>query len=165
MTIQPAKASHPRKALWIPATFVAAMSLVVVVNGIMVYFATSTFPGLDTTKAYVHGLAYNETLQGSAASKALGWQAMASIADGRLRVSVQDRHGLPVSGLTIHGEIVRRTTTAFDQRIQLTADPVQAGQYVTGLDLPAAGLWELRLVARNAADGTIWQWNDRIVAP
>ena len=94
MTTQPAMTGLRRRSLWIPAVFVGAMGLVVAVNGIMVYFATSTFPGLDTDKAYVQGLAYNETLREARASDALGWTAVAIVEAGRLTVDLADRENL-----------------------------------------------------------------------
>jgi hypothetical protein len=45
-----------RRSLWIPALFVGLMLLVVVVNGTMMYFAQSTFSGLDTDQAYQQGI-------------------------------------------------------------------------------------------------------------
>jgi nitrogen fixation protein FixH len=165
MTSPSVTPNNPREALWIPAVFVGAMALVVAVNGVMVYFATSTFPGLDTSKAYVNGLAYNETLQDSAAAKALGWQGEASVVDGKLSVVVHDSHGQPVTGLQLHGAIVRPTTTVLDHPLQLTADPQQPGRYLTPLILPASGLWELRLATASGVDGVLWQWNERIMVP
>lgn len=154
-----------RKSLWIPALFIGAMSLVVAVNGIMVYFATSTFPGLDTDKAYVHGLAYNETLRESKASEALGWTATATVIDGRLAVDLRTEDGGAVTGIDLRGRIVRPATTSMDREIVMSPHPSQPGRYETSLDLPGRGLWELRLVAADARGGTTWQSVHRVIVP
>lgn len=165
MTANRAVPATDRKSSWIPAIFVGAMGLVVVVNVIMVYFATSTFPGLDTDKAYVHGLAYNDTLRQAAASDALGWSASASVSGGRLTVDIANSAGSPVTDLALQGAIVRPATTVMDRHITLSADPAHPGRYAAEIELPAGGLWELRLVAGNAPGGTPWQWTDRIIVP
>lgn len=158
-------ATKTKQPYWIPAIFIGAMLAIVAVNGVMVYFATSTFPGLDSDKAYLNGLAYNETLKEAAASEALGWKAAPMIGDdGTLVLDLQDHSGLPVTGLSLAGEIVRTATTALDHQIRFTADPAQPGRYRADLAFPAAGLWEVR-IAGTTHDGTVWQWNDRIMVP
>ncbi|MBL8709318.1 MAG: FixH family protein [Rhodospirillaceae bacterium] len=166
---QSAKAVGMRHSYWIPGIFVGAMLLVIAVNGVMVYFATSTFPGLDTDKAYVHGLAYNETLQEAAASAALGWQANLTVARGagmdQVTVDVIDQSGQPVSGLHLVGDLLRTTTTALDQHVTFSAVVDHAGRYRADIDLPARGLWEVRLAGTATPGGIVWQWNDRIMVP
>lgn len=161
-----AQTTTERQAYWIPAIFVGAMLLVIAVNVVMVFFATSTFPGLDTNKAYVQGLAYNETLKEAAASEALGWEAKAEIAEGGdLFLSLHDAHGQPVSGMDLRGQMVRTATTAMDQTIAFIPVSGQPGRYQAALDLPAKGLWELRVAGTVTATGVVWQWNNRIVVP
>ncbi len=152
-----------RKSLWIPALFVGLMLLVVVVNGTMMYFAESTFSGLDTDQAYQEGLDYNTTLQEAAASAALGWTAKTAFTptaagSRHVTVTITDKAGAPVAGLHLTGHLVRPVSTAFDQ--VLTLRPEAAGTYGADVALPAAGSWELRLSAR---DGKIhWQTIQRV---
>lgn len=161
-----AQTTTQRQAYWIPAVFVGAMLLVIAVNIVMVFFATSTFPGLDTDKAYVQGLAYNETLKEAAASEALGWQAKAEIAEGGdLILSLQNAEGQPVTGMDLRGQMVRTATTSMDRVITFTPAMGQPGRYLAALDLPANGLWELRVAGTVTATGVVWQWNDRIMVP
>jgi len=151
-----------RKSLWIPALFIGLMLLVVAVNGTMMYFAESTFSGLDTDKAYQQGLEYNATLQEAAASAALGWTAktaFAPAAAGRhVAVTIADRTGAPIAGLQVTARLVRPVSTAFDQ--VLTLRPEAAGTYGADVALPALGSWELRLSARDGKSN--WQTVQRV---
>lgn len=157
-------ATH-RNAYWIPGIIIGAMLLVVAVNGVMVFFATSTFPGLDNTKAYVNGLAYNETLREAAASNNLAWQAHATIdAQGNISVQIHDKVGEPLSGLTLRGQLLRTTTTAMDRPLTFAAGAT-SGHYQAKTDLPAPGLWELRVAAPVPGQDIVWQWHDRIMVP
>ncbi len=155
----PANSTPQRRALWIPATFIGLMLLVVAVNGTLIYFATHTFSGLDTDHAYQEGLDYNKTLAAAAASAALGWQAEIAVTPAdrgdRLSLRLTDRNGQPVEGLRVSAQLVRPVSTAFDQSLTLLPAAGAPGLYQTDVTLPARGNWELRLLARGA--GPEWQ--------
>jgi len=153
--IDTARNTQPqRKALWIPALFFGLMFLVVAVNGTMIFFAQSTFSGLDTDKAYLEGLAYNQTLKEAAASAALGWTAKTTVTPNHLAVTITAKNGQPVQGLQPAAHLVRPVSTALDQRLTLRAEG--AGIYGADIVLPAHGNWELRLSAGD------WQTVQRI---
>lgn len=162
MTDLTQNARPQRRSLWIPTLMVVLMLGVVAVNGTLVFFAQSTFSGLDTTKAYQEGIEYNAILKEAAASAALGWTARTTVSPavgGRhLAVTVTDKAGQPVQGLTLLAHLVRPVSTALDQ--QLTLRPEGAGIYGTDVVLPADGNWELRLSAEDGA--TDWQVVQRI---
>lgn len=151
-----------RRSLWIPALFVGLMLLVVVVNGTMMYFAQSTFSGLDTDQAYQQGIQYNTILKEAEASAALGWTAKTTVtpagAARHLAVSIIDKGGKPVQGLELTAHLVRPVSTAFDRKLTLGAEG--NGIYGTDVTLPALGSWELRLAAETGA--TDWQVVQRI---
>jgi nitrogen fixation protein FixH len=153
------RAAAPRKALWIPAVFVCFMLTVVAVNGTMIFFAQSTFSGLDTTRYYEQGVDYNAVLQASAVSAALGWSAKAEYAGNRLTLKMADKAGKPLNGLKVEVHLVRPTTTAFDQVLTLLASS-EPGFYSAGLKLAGAGAWELRISATGGA--APWQATQRI---
>ena len=149
----------PRKSLWIPAVFVGFMLTVVAVNGAMIFFAQSTFSGLDTTRYYQQGVQYNTVLEESAASAALGWTAKAELTDDHLALRIADKAGQPVVGLHVTVHLVRPATTAFDQVLTLKAAR-ESGVYDADLKLAAAGAWELRISATGGA--APWQSTQRI---
>jgi nitrogen fixation protein FixH len=163
MTDLTRNAPLPRKSLWIPALFVGLMLLVVAVNGTMMYFAESTFSGLDTDQAYQEGIDYNTTLQEAAANAALGWAAKTAftpaVAGSRhVTVTITDKTGAPIAGLQVSAHLVRPVSTAFDQALTLRSEA--AGTYGADVALPALGSWELRLSARDGK--THWQTVQRV---
>jgi nitrogen fixation protein FixH len=154
----------PRRSLWIPGVFVGLMLLVIAVNGALVYFASSTFSGLDTDHAYQEGLDYNATLAEAAANAALGWQAeivLEPTAQGdRLSLRLTDKSGRPISGATVTAHLVRPVNAAFDRTLALTPVIGKAGFYRADISLPARGSWELRLVARG--NNRTWQVTEHV---
>jgi len=138
------------------------MLLVVAVNATLIYFAEHTFSGLDTEKYYQEGVDYNVSLKDAAASAALGWRAVTAIetygAQRRVRVSIADKSGAPVVGLTVSLHLVRPISTAFDQVLKL--EPAAPGVYGADVDLPALGAWELRLEATRGE--ARWQATQRL---
>src|SRR5262249_55665126 len=57
-----------------PWLIVAGMALVVAVNGVLIYFAVSSFTGLATDDPYDKGLAFNQAAAAATAEAARGWQ-------------------------------------------------------------------------------------------
>lgn len=150
---------QPRRSAWIPWVFVGAMLLVVAVNGIMIFAAVDTFTGVTTGKAYDRGRAYNHVLAEAARQDALGWTGRATLADGVLRVAVQDSDGRPVAG-RLEG-VLRRPLEGTE--LPLAAEPVAPGEWLAPVEL-RAGQWEARL-RLTSLDGRHLDIRQRVVAP
>lgn len=157
-----------RRGSWYPWIFVGMFAVVVGVNGALAYFATSTFNGLETERAYDKGLAYNEALAGAAAQEALGWIVRADFAPsaagghgGALTVHIADRAGAPLEGVEAFAVFSRPTQAGHDMRLPLgkAAD----GSHVALVELPFAGQWEVQVVA-NRGDAS-YQLSQRILLP
>ena len=88
----------PKRSRWIPWVFVGGMTLVVMVNLVLVYFAVSTFTRVTVPRSYERGRGYDTVLAEAARQDALGWQAEVALAGGALRVAATDREGRPVHG-------------------------------------------------------------------
>lgn len=160
-------ASAPeRRSAWIPWVFVAGMALVVVVNGVMVYFALSTFTGTTVDRAYERGRLYNQVLAEAERQAALGWRFELRWAPatephaGRLVISATDRSGAPLEGLAIAGKVVR--PLGRPEPIPLAFAQAGSGRYVVPVMLDGAGQWEVRLAARRGADGPV-ELRERII--
>lgn len=148
---------------WVPMLFVGAFLIVIGVNGTLIYFAQDTFSGLETASPYERGLDYNKTLAAEAALERLGWQSQTQISaegDGTrsLQVRFTDRDGRPLDGLTVVAYLVRPSNEGFDTTI--IPRPLGEGRYAASFVLPAAGQWELRLVAHSG--DTSWQHSERL---
>lgn len=140
-------------------------AFILLVNGIFIYFALSSFSGLSTDNAYVRGLNYNRTLAQGRAQKATGWQVTATVlraAPGQrvvLDVRVMDRQGRPLDDLTLSGQLRRPTHEGDDVTLEFEA--MGKGGY-HALTVPdAAGQWDLRLLAQ-ADDVTGYRWEKRL---
>lgn len=131
---------------WIPWIFAAGFAVVILVNGIMIYFATSSFTGLQTEGHYQRGLDYNQVLAAEAEENRLGWTVAIDFAEtgnGRARVSVAaaDRDGNPVDGASVRARLVRPVQAGHDIDIELT--PAGKGLYAAELQLPLQGQWDI----------------------
>ncbi len=159
--------STRRPGHWYPWIFVGMFAVVVAVNSLLAYFATSTFNGLATEGAYEKGLAYNQALAGAAAQEKLGWSVEAELAPaggehgGTVNVAVTDRDGAPLDGLDVTAVFRRPTQAGHDQTVRFTA--AGAGRYVGTVVLPFPGQWEMLLVANRGDDS--YQSDRRIMVP
>ena len=139
---------------WYPWIFVAAMGLVVVVNGVMVAFALGTWTGLETEGHYEKGLAYNRDLAAARAQAERGWRVafalddVAAVGDartGRLSATFADGDGRPLDDLEVRAVVLRPTTEGHDQRLALV--PAGRGVYRAAVTFPLPGQWDVRIHA------------------
>ena len=153
MIAQRARARPP--GWWIPWTFVAGFLVVVAVNGVLIWFAATSWTGLVTDRAYDRGLEYNRNLEAAAAMAALGWQAKlvaATRADGgrELTLEVRDKSGEPLAGLVIEGKLERPVHEGADRTLAFA--PIGRGLYRARLDDLPAGQWHAHLRLTRGSD-------------
>lgn len=142
MTVKADKPLTGRKVLMIT---VSAFSVIIAVNLTLAYQAVATFPGLETRNSYVASQNFNADRQ---AQLALGWDAIALMNGDTFRLQLR-KDGLPVQADIQSAVLGRATHVQDDQQLDLVFD----GQDYVATIVPAAGNWNLRLVAQ-AADGT-----------
>jgi nitrogen fixation protein FixH len=138
--------------------------IILAANGAFLYFAVTSFSGIDTENAYVKGLAYNRTLEAAEAQRALGWTLaldQARLSDGRqaLSLSIRSRAGAALDGLNVVGEMRRPARQDLDRRVVFT--PVGEGRYDAEVALPLTGRWDLSLRA-SARDGAVFVMEQRL---
>jgi nitrogen fixation protein FixH len=127
------------------AGMVGFFAIIFTVNAIFITVALDTFPGEDTRRSYVQGLAYNEVLEERAAQAELGWSASANLTADRVLVEVRDADGAPVRSLRLAGALRHPANMQLDR--DLTFTEVRDGVYAAGVaDLPE-GRWELNAEA------------------
>ena len=142
------KTFNPRRSRWIPWVFVGGMLVVVLVNGMLIYSALSSFTGLTVSGAYDRGRTYNNVLAEAARQDALGWIPSAVLERERLILTVVNAAGAPVSG-TLQAQVVRPLDS---ERVSLP-ELEGTGRFVLELPELRRGQWELRamLIAPDGA--------------
>lgn len=158
-TLEPAALSptsaRKRPALsWVPWAFVGAFVVVIVVNGILIAFATRTFSGLVVEKPYLKGLAYEATLRQEEAQATLGWSSTTAFRplgaeSGEIAVRYLDKTGRPLADLQVTATIVSplRPEPAIDTPFRYQGD----GWYRTRVDFPHPGQREAAVAAMAGA--------------
>ncbi len=141
---------------------IAFFGVIFAVNGVFLYFALGTFPGLTSDRAYIEGLDYNRTLADGERQASLGWKAetgIAVLAEGdELKVRILDADGRLVPYLNVTAEIVRPATSDGAQKLDLVAS---ADGHVATLGRLEPGRWLVRILA--ARDGAqIYRVDDEV---
>ncbi|MFP4126272.1 MAG: FixH family protein [Alphaproteobacteria bacterium] len=148
-----------RKSLWIPWTFVAFFGVVAAVNAVMIWFAVTTFTGLDRDEPYVRGIGYNDVLEEERRQAALGWTAEVAASPDRLAVEVSDGLEQPLRGAAVDAQVTRPVNAELDFTTDLAA--VEPGRYVAFVDWPAPGRWDVLVTIEQ--DGRYFQHHRRLV--
>lgn len=130
----------------------AFFGMMVTANVIFVYFAVTTFTGVETEDAYRKGLAYNQQLSAAERQASLGWTG-AFGAEGPdsakvITLKLEARDGTPVRGLKVDGRIGRPSTSKFDRDLTFTYQ--NNGRYEAGPLELAPGQWIVAVEAKDA---------------
>lgn len=139
--------SQSNRYRWIPWVFVAAMGVVVAVNGGLIYFAIREPVGIVVKNPYQDGLRYNERLAERRQQLALGWQVAAAVSGTaaagpvEVRVEARDRGGAPLASLA--GKIRFERPVERLAPVEAELVPVGDGRYVAAARLPRSGQWDL----------------------
>jgi nitrogen fixation protein FixH len=132
-------------------------------NGIFLYFAVSTFNGLENPNAYQDGVNYNARIEASRRQAALGWAHEVTLTkDGRLELSMMDRNRAAVSGLKISGTITRPASDLFTRDLEF--QEVAPGVYAAPVNDIDSGNWIAALSAADTGSGTeaIYRLKERL---
>jgi nitrogen fixation protein FixH len=148
-----------RRSRWIPWTFVAFFGVVTAVNAVMIWFALTTFTGLDRNEPYVRGVGYNDVLEEERRQDALGWSAAVEATPDRLALDVTDGLEQPLRGAQVWAQVKRPVNAELDFTTDLAA--VRPGRYVAFVDWPAPGRWDVLVTIEQ--DGRYYQHHRRLV--
>ena len=129
---------------------VGFFGVIISVNFIMAVLALATFNGVTNDSAYVDGLAYNDQLHDVARQKALGWDVQAEIkvqAGRTVKIDARylDQSDALIGQLNVRAYFQRPTHEGFDFDVPLVQ--TGAGRYTAEVEVPLAGLWDMRTVA------------------
>lgn len=133
------------------AGLVAFFAVMLLANAIFIYYALTTFGGIDTEDAYRKGLAYNATLETAGRQAALGWETSLAYDEGTsvLSLKVAGKDGAAVTGLTVTGRLIRPATSRFDRRLGVFEEHA-GGLYVLQIDALVRGAWIADLSAQSS---------------
>lgn len=155
-----------RSNRWIPGLFVLGFAVIIAVNATLIAFAASSFSGLVVAHPYKKGVEYSHTRQMLDAQRQLHWdfQVQTAFPGGtgvEFALVWQDQDGVALNDLEVVVE--------FGRPVENTP-PVTAvlasrgnGSYGTVVDLPKAGVWDVRIVAERG--GTRFVAAERVVVP
>lgn len=136
------------------------LTMSVVAQGILVYVATRPDAPRPIRDYYQRSLAWDVDAAVVEASRQLGWSVDFAVPTGvphaagmprPVDVSVQDRDGVPVQGLSGQLQALRPSDARLNQVGVLTEIPHLPGTYRTLMRLDAPGVWELRVEARQGS--------------
>lgn len=138
-----------QRGFWIPYIFFGMFGIIIAVNGALVYWATTTWPGLSSTNHYEKGLAYNEVLESQREQAALGWSVQAELGEvsggsGALTVTLRDKADNPLFADQVVAHLIRPTVEGLDSEtvMELSGE----GVYRAQASLPEPGVWDLVLI-------------------
>ena len=151
---------------WYPWIMMGVLGVVMVVNMVMAYFATSTFNGVITDNAYEKGVTYNRTLEAARNQSDLHWNTEAAFTPGtghagNVVITFQDKNGHGVDGLEVQALVDRPNVTGHDKRVGFTA--MGGGKYAADVTFAEAGQWDFDMLA--FGKDVTYQFQRRFVVP
>ncbi|MEO1114639.1 MAG: FixH family protein [Pseudomonadota bacterium] len=130
------------------AWLICFFGVVFTANGIFLYLALGSFPGVVVDSSYEAGQAYNQEIAAAKAQAGLGWQVSSEIVrtspdSAKLFVSAMDAQGTPLYGIAVTAVLRHPAQENEDVTAVLRADG--GGRYVGDIDEVASGNWTLVL--------------------
>lgn len=152
-----------RPSLWrfFPWIVVAGLGGVAAVNGVMVWRAFATHPGVATSAMFDTSNRYDSIISAEARQQALGWTLRVSAQDGRLAAELLGADGKPLEGARVIGLASRPAGGQADVTLAFRA--AAPGRYVSEAGLPVGGQWDVLLSA--SAAGRELRATQRVVMP
>lgn len=142
-----------QKGWYMPWLFVGFFLIVFAVNGVMVYFAMSTYNGLETEDHFIKGIRYNAALEGARAQEHRGWKVGLEFLSpapraGRVTLVLRDRDGNLLTDPRINLRAFRPVAEGHDFDIELSY--LGDGRYGGEAEFPLSGVWDLKLAVDHA---------------
>lgn len=129
------------KDKWILICFLAFFGVIFIVNGVFIYTAIRTQPGLVTDNPYEKGLNFNKIIQKQKNQPSL--KDKVSVTNDILRWQLRDKNGKKITNADVTAHIIRPVQEGYDFHVPLTHKG--NGVYEAKLDLPLDGLWSVKL--------------------
>lgn len=144
---------------YIPWLFVAFFVVVIAANGIMMYFAFSSWTGLETKDHFRRGIQYNRDLEAARAQDERGWNvgfdfkpsgAQAGMGrQGDVDVVLKDKFGNTLLNAQVIVQFLRPTAEGHDLAVEL---PYRGdGHYAAAVEIPLVGVWDMHVTVLHAS--------------
>jgi len=131
--------------LWLLAFF----GVIFAVNGAFIYFAVSTFPGLEVESSYKAGQEFEGEVMAGKAQAERGWTVDAAVRpvgdDASIEIRFRDKAGADLHGLDVRARLIHAVDPDHDHSASLPE--VASGTYRTVLPNVQAGMWSLTIEA------------------
>jgi nitrogen fixation protein FixH len=139
--------------------FILFFGIVFSVNGIMVWFAIDSWPGLTSRQTYRDDALHSQAQAARSMDAALGWTVSIDAkpsGDGGygVVVSVTGSDNAAPPDFRPHAVLRRPVSEKMDRALDL--EPVGDGTWRGRIDPPAAGHWVIRVTAPTPSGG-VWQ--------
>jgi nitrogen fixation protein FixH len=143
------------KSPWVIA-WIALVISVLVVNGVMIYLAFATSPGLVVDDYYERGRNYERTML-SKRARDPGWTLRADIPEDisageptPIRFFLVDKAGQPVTPQSVELFLYRPSDASRDFSIHMVEEG--PGRYMAEVSFSLIGVWDTLVAARNGDD-------------
>ena len=131
--------------LWLFAFF----GITFAVNGVFIYFAVSTFPGVEVASSYKAGQEFEGEIAAGRAQTERGWVVDAAVKpvgdDASVEIHFRDKSGADLHGLDVRVRLIHAVDPNHDH--SATLPEVASGTYRTELKGVKAGMWNLTIEA------------------
>jgi len=133
-------------------------------NGVLLYFALTSWSGLEVESSYEAGRQFNKELETARHQSDLGWTVDAEARraeDGATSITLmaKDKNGVFLRGLEFQGRLSRPINRADD--VVFTLKETRDGTYTTALEGVPAGQWDLIVEAKDG-DQRVYRSRNRL---
>ncbi|WP_181699846.1 FixH family protein [Chthonobacter albigriseus] len=144
----------------------AFFAVIFAVNGVFIYYALGTFPGLEVASSYKAGQEFRAEVEAAHAQDERGWTVDLSAglgdAGAEIAVTFTSRDGYPEAGLTVTAELEHPTMTSGDRMVVLAE--TEPGRYRGIIAGEAAGRRMLVLTATRGGERLFMSRNALMLA-
>jgi nitrogen fixation protein FixH len=136
--------------LWLFAFF----GIIFAVNGAFIYFAVSTFPGLEVESSYKAGQEFESDVLAGKAQAERAWAVDAAVRpagdDASVEVRFRDKAGVDLHGLDVRVRLIHAVDPDHDHSANLPE--VASGTYRAVLPNVKDGMWDLTIEAYKGSE-------------
>jgi nitrogen fixation protein FixH len=152
---QSSRPVHKSTYRWIPWVFVAAMGVVIAVNGALVYFALGSRSAVVGNSPFEEGRRFAQILARQNAQNEQNWQVAAGyfgdLHQGRIEIELRDAAGKPIDNAQVLVRVIRPVGHLPGEALTLQGQG--NGRYANSYTMAAAGQWDLLIEITGAGAG------------